>query len=138
MAWRSSLPVGSRRTRTVAVCGGLAYGSPNLLAGLFTAQVGPWLVYAAVGAALVGATLAVSLDAYRLVGPTAVVAVLFGFALYRLWRLLESPVVAMVGDPFQLYLGGWPAVLALAAGAGALERYARSAVADEEPRGSAE
>ena len=139
----------SRRIRFVAVSGALtyvtvvlvtwllAYGSLTLLAGLFTVQVGPWLVYAFGGAGLVGAALAVSLDRYGLVGPTAVVAGLFAFALFRLWQARQNPAVLLVGDPFQLYLVAWPAVFAVAGVVGALERYVRNAVDERDTTESA-
>jgi len=130
-------PTVSGRTQWVALAGALAYvavvlvvwvtayGGPGLLDGLFTVQVGPWLVYAFGGAAVVGATLAVSFDRYGLVGPTAAVACLFAVTVYQLWQALQNPAVLLVGDPFQLYLVGWPVVLCVALLVGLGERYVR-------------
>ena len=135
---RPRSPTVSRRTQRAALAGALAYvtvvlvvwllayDGPGLLAGLFTVQVGPWLVYAFGGAALVGGALGVSVERYGLVGPTAAVACLFAVALYQLWQALERPAVLLVGDPFQLYLVAWPAVLAVAVVAGLVERYVRA------------
>jgi len=131
-------PPVSRRTQWTALAGALAYvavvlvvwvaayGGPGLLAGLFTMQVGPWLVYAFGGAAVVGATLGVSVGRYGLVAPVAAVACLFAVVLYQLWQALQSPYVLIPGDPFQLYLVAWPAVLAVAVVAGLVERYVRA------------
>jgi hypothetical protein len=137
---RSWSPDDPRRARVAALGGALAYvavvlvvwvlayGGPGLLEGLFTLQVGPWLVYAFGGAALVGAVLAVSVAEYDLVSPTAVVVGLFAFVLYDLWQALQNPAVLLPGDPFQLYLVGWPAVLVVAGVAGLVERYVRAVV----------
>jgi hypothetical protein len=142
-------PTVSRRTQRAALAGALAYvavvlavwvaayGGPGLLDGLFTVQVGPWLVYAFGGAAVVGATLAVSVDRYGLVGPTAAVACLFAVTVYQLWQALQSPAVLLVGDPFQIYLVGWPVVLAVAVFAGLVERYVRATMDAENKAGNA-
>jgi hypothetical protein len=140
---RSMVPDESRRVRS-AVLGGvlayvavvlvvwlLAYDGMGLLAGLFTVQVGPWLVYTFGGAALVGGALGVSFVEYDLVSPTVAVGCLFAVAVYQLWRALQSPAVLLVGDPFQLYLVAWPAVLGVAAAVGLAERYVRATVGGE-------
>ena len=110
MPSRPWFTTGSRRTRFVAISGALTY---------------------------VTGVLAVSLDRYGLVGPTAVVAGLFAFALFRLWQARQNPAVLLVGDPFQLYLVAWPAVFAVAGVAGALERYVRNAVDERDTTESA-
>jgi len=136
-------PTVSRRTRWAALAGALAYGAVvlvvwvlaygglGLLDGLFTVQVGPWLVYAFGGAAVVGAALAVSVDRYGLFGPTVAVMCLFAVAVYQLWQALQSPYVLMPGDPFQLYLVGWPVVLCVAVVVGLAERYVRATTSGE-------
>jgi len=141
-------PSVSRRTQWVALTGGLAYVAvvlvvwvaayrgPGLLDALFTVQVGPWLVYAFGGAALVGAALAVSFDRYGLVGPTVAVTCLFAVAVYQLWQALRSPYVVLVGDPFQIYLVGWPVVLCVAVLVGLAERYVRGATGGEHDAGN--
>ena len=105
MPSRPWFTTGSRRTRFVAISGALTY---------------------------VTGVLAVSLDRYGLVGPTAVVAGLFAFTLFRLWQARQNPAVLLVGDPFQLYLVAWPARVV-----GALERYVRNAVDERDTTESA-
>jgi hypothetical protein len=140
---RSMAPDEPRRARSAALGGALAYvavvlvvwllayDGVGLLAGLFTVQVGPWLVYAFGGAALVGGALAVSFFEYDLVTPIVAVACLFAVAVYQLWQALQSPAVLLVGDPFQFYLLAWPAVLVVAALVGVGERYVRATVGGE-------
>ena len=140
---RSLVPDEPRRTRSAALGGALAYvavvlvvwllayDGAGLLDGLFTVQVGPWLVYAFGGAALVGGALGVSFVEYDLVSPIVAVACLFAVAVYQLWQALRSPAVLLVGDPFQLYLVAWPAVLAVAVVVGLVERYVRATMSAE-------
>lgn len=101
-------------------------GLAGLFSALFTVQVGPWIVYAFGGGALLGALLAVSIVRYRLVTPTATVAVLFGAAMYRTWQAMQSPSVLLPGTPYDIYLVGWPVVLGAAITVGFVEHTVRA------------
>lgn len=115
----------------VAAWGWLHGDLTELADALFTVQVGPWLVYALIGGALVGAAVAVGAARYGLVAPALVVALLFAVATYRTWQALQGPPVALPGTPYDLLLVGWPAVLALIAAVGAIERLVRARVLTE-------
>ena len=93
---------------------------------LFDAQVGPWLWWATAGGALVGAVWAVALLRDGLVAPLLGVALLYGVAVHQTWRLLRAPEPVLPGTPLDLYLVGWPLVLALAVALGVAERRLRS------------
>lgn len=90
-----------------------------------TVQVGPVLVYAFAGGAVVGAALAVAAVRYRLVFPAVVVAAVFAVSMYRMWQVMQEPYVLLPGTPYDLYLVGWPVTLALAVAAGVVERAFR-------------
>ena len=102
-----------------------AYGLSGSMQALLSVQAGPWLWWAFVGGALVGAYVAMTLAAGQ-VGPTAVVALAYLVVSYRMWLLLREPYVLMPGTPLDLYLVGWPLLLGLAALAGRLEGHFRS------------
>lgn len=101
-----------------------AYGLSGLGRMLVSAQVGPWLWWAALGGATVGG-VAAAFAADRLVSPATVVALTYGLVVYRMWQLLRRPEVLLPGTPLDLYLVGWPVVLGLAVAAGRLERRVR-------------
>ena len=129
----------SPKTRIAAIAGALgyllvllgswywAYGSlMELRALLLTAQVGPWLWWAFLGGALVGAVLAVSLVQYNLLSPLIVVAAVYGVATYLMWIVLQAPEPPLPGTPYDLYLVGWPLLLGAAVAIGYLEHRVRS------------
>lgn len=135
----TGFPTISRRTKAAAVWGGLLYvlvlltawawihsGLSNLVDALLSVQVGPWLVYAFGGGALVGAVLAVSVVRYRLVTPVLTVAAIFGVAMYRMWQAMQAPYVLLPGTPYDLYLVGWPVVLGTAITVGFVEHAVRA------------
>jgi hypothetical protein len=128
----------SSETRTAALGGALgyllvllaswqwAYGSVAELGGLLlSVQVGPWLWWAALGGASVGAVLAVSFVRYDLLSPLAVVAAVYGVATYLMWEALQGPAPLLPGTPYDLYLIGWPLLLGVAVAVGYVEHRVR-------------
>lgn len=104
-----------------------AYGPADLAAGLTSIQIGPWLWWALLGGAVVGAVLAVTFVYYRLVFPLFSVALVYVVATYQMWQALQSPYPLLPGTPLDLYLVGWPLLLALALVSGLIERRIRGA-----------
>lgn len=102
-----------------------AYGPADVSAGLVSSQIGPWLWWALLGGAVVGAVLAVTFARYGLVSPLLSVTLVYGVAMYRMWQALRSPNPLLPGTPLDLYLVGWPLLLALALGCGLIERRVR-------------
>jgi len=129
----------SSKTRTAALGGALGYllvllgswywvhGSvANLGPLLLSVQVGPWLWWAILGGALVGAVLAVSFVRYDLWSPLIVVAAVYGVMTYLMWTVLQAPAPMLPGTPYDLYLIGWPPLLGVAVVVGYLEHRVRS------------
>ncbi len=129
----------SSETRTTALGGAIgylllllaswqwAYGSVLDLGGLLlSVQVGPWLWWAGLGGALVGAVLTVSFVRYDLLSPLAVVAAVYAMATYFMWQALQSSVPLLPGTPYDLYLIGWPLLLGAAVAVGYVEHRVRS------------
>lgn len=126
------------RTRWAALLGSLgyvlvllasaswAYGPADVAAALVSAQVGPWLWWALLGGAVVGGALAATVVRHGLVAPLLGVAVVYVATLYRMWQVLRSPNPPLPGTPLDLYLVGWPLLLALALALGVLERQVRA------------
>lgn len=104
-----------------------AYGVADLLAALVSIQIGPWLWWAFLGGAVVGAVLAVTFVNYRLVSPLISVTLVYTVAMYQMWQALQSPYPLLPGTPLDLYLVGWPLLLALALATGIIERRIRGA-----------
>lgn len=102
-----------------------AYGVADLLAALVSIQIGPWLWWAFLGGAVVGAVLAVTFVNYRLVYPLISVTLVYTVAMYQMWQALQSPYPLLPGTPLDLYLVGWPLLLALALATGIIERRIR-------------
>jgi len=115
----------------------LGYGPFTSLSGLgdalTSAQVGPWLWWGFAGAAVVGAVAGGAVGRDRLVAPAVVAAAVYAGAIYRTWVALQDPAPLLPGTPYDLALVGWPVTLALAVAAGAVERYARRAIAGSGP-----
>jgi len=135
----TGIPALSRRTKLAAAGGSLLYvlvllvswawtygGLAGLFGALFSVQVGPWLIYAFGGGALLGALLAVTVVRYRLVTPTVVVAVLFAVAMYRMWQAMQGPYTLLPGTPYDIYLVAWPVVLGIAITVGFVEYTIRA------------
>lgn len=128
----------ARNTRRAAIGGSLgyvlvvlitavwAYGPADLAAGLVSVQIGPWLWWALLGGAVVGAVLAVTVARYGLVSPLLSVTLVYGVAMYRMWQALQSPNPLLPGTPLDLYLVGWPLLLVVAIGSGLVERRVRT------------
>lgn len=127
--WRSLVP--SAR----AVGGGAVGGAAHLalvlaLQGAFGVAgpptTGPVAVasatYLLAGAVLVGALPAALLVDRRLVAPATAVVGVLAFVAYQTWRLVQSAVVVTPGTWFDLYVAGWPAVLAVVVVLAAVER----------------
>lgn len=124
----------SSETRTAALGGALGYllillgtwqwasGSVTELGGLLlSVQVGPWLWWAGLGGASVGAVLAASFVRYDLLSPIAVVTAVYGVATYLMWNALQGPAPLLPGTPYDLYLIGWPLLLGVAVAVGYVE-----------------
>ena len=97
---------------------------------LFSAQVGPWLWWSIVGGAVVGAVVSVALVRDGLVAPLLGVGLLYGVAVYETWQLLRAPEPVLPGTPLDIYLVGWPLVLALVVGLALGERRLRTSQAE--------
>ena len=125
-SWRAALVGGVTYVAVLTATCHWAYGlSAGTAQILLSVQVGPWLWWAIVGGAAVGAYVGATLAAGR-VGPTAVVAFAYLVVSYRMWLLLQEPNVLLPGTPLDLYLVGWPLLFGLAALAGRLEGRFRS------------
>lgn len=135
----------SSETRTAALGGALgyllvllgswywAYGSVVELGGLlFSVQVGPWLWWAGLGGASIGAVLAISFVRYDLLSPLVVVAAVYGVMTYLMWKVLQAPEPMLPGTPYDLYLIGWPPLLGVAVVVGYLEHRVRSSRSPDE------
>lgn len=127
-----------RNAKQTAVLGSIVYllillGSWLLIHGslaglaesLFTVQVGPWIVYAFGGGAIVGAVLAISIVQYRLVAPVVAVIAIFCLMMYQMWQVLQEPYVLLPGTPYDIFLVGWPVLLGLAVAVGVIEKRVR-------------
>ncbi|QKY20976.1 hypothetical protein B4589_011545 [Halolamina sp. CBA1230] len=136
----------SSETRTAALGGALgyllvllgswywAYGSvAELGALLLSVQVGPWLWWAILGGALVGAVLAISFVRYDLLSPLVVVAAVYAVMTYFMWQAMQARGVLLPGKPYDLYLIGWPPLLGAAVAVGYLEHRVRSSRSPDEP-----
>ncbi|WP_168654580.1 hypothetical protein [Halorubrum sp. PV6] len=138
----------SRKTQLAALVGslgyvlvllstaGLAYGLTNLLAGLVSIQIGPWLWWSILGGAVVGALLAIAFAQYGSVTPLLSVVVIYGMAMYQMWQVLQAPEPLLPGTPLDLYLIGWPLLFLLALGSGLIERRVRTANASAKGSGN--
>lgn len=128
----------SRNTYWAAIGGGVgyvlvlltsavwAYGRADVSAALVSSQIGPWLWWALLGGAVVGAVLAAAFVRYGLVSPLLSVTLVYGVAMYQMWHALQSPYPLLPGTPLDLYLVGWPLLLALALGSGLVEHRVRA------------
>ena len=128
----------SRKTQLAALVGsfgyvlalllpaGLAYGLSDLFSGLVSIQIGPWLWWAILGGAVLGAVLSVTVVRYRFVSPLLSVAVVYGVTMYQMWQALQSPYPLLPGTPLDFYLLGWPLLLLLALAIGFVERRVRA------------
>ena len=126
VSWRAALVGGVTYVALLTATCHWAYGlSAGTAQMLLSVQVGPWLWWAIVGGAAVGANVGATLAAGR-VGPTAVVAFAYLVVSYRMWLLVQEPHVLLPGTPLDLYLVGWPLLFGLAALAGRLEGRFRS------------
>jgi hypothetical protein len=136
----------SSETRTAALGSALGYllvllGSwywvyrsvVNLGRLLLSVQVGPWLWWAGLGGASVGAVLAVSFVRYDLLSPLAVVAAVYAVMTYRMWKVLQAPAPMLPGTPYDLYLIGWPLLLGAAVAVGYVEHRVRSSRSPDDP-----
>lgn len=130
----------SRRTKRVAIVGSLGYvvvllasfywgyyvsGVSEFVAVLGSVQVGPWLWWALLGGAVVGAVLTVAFVRYRLVSPVLVVALVYAFTMYRMWLILQPPNTLFPPTPLGVYLIGWPLLLGMALVVGRVESTVR-------------
>lgn len=114
-----SSPVPSARAVVAGVGGGLAHlalvfslwGAFGVTPSTADPVAATAAVYLLAGAVLVGALPVVLLVDRRLVAPAVAVAGVLVFSAYRTWRLVESP--AALPRWFDLYVAGWPAVLAV-------------------------
>lgn len=137
-------PDRSSRTARAALLGGVCYvlvvlatppvmgfgvrgGLASLLGALFDPQVGPLLWWGLLGGAIVGAVVAVAAVRYRLVTPALSVAVAYAVSVYQMWRALQTPAPLLPGTPYDIYVVGWPVLLLLAVGVGAIELRVRTA-----------
>ena len=125
-SWRAALVGGVTYVAVLTATWHWAYGlSAETARMLLSVQVGPWLWWAIVGGAAVGAYVGATLTTGR-VGPTALVACAYLLVSYRMWLVLREPHVLLPGTPLDLYLVGWPVLLGLAALADRLEGRVRS------------
>ena len=106
---------------------GVAYGLSDVAWALVSIQVGPWLWWAILRGAVLGAVLAVTVVRYGLVSPLLSVAVVYVATMYRMWQALQSPNPLLPGTPLDLYLLSWPLLLGLALTIGLAERRVRAA-----------
>lgn len=141
----SRSPGRTSRTARAALLGGVCYvlvllatptvmgfggkgGLASLLGALFDPQVGPVLWWGVLGGGIVGTVVAVAAVRSRLVAPALCVVVAYAVSVYQMWRALQTPAPLLPGTPYDLYVVGWPVVLLLAVGVGAIERRVRSAL----------
>lgn len=100
----------------------------SFFGALFSVQVGPWLWWAFIGGGIVGAVLAVTFVRYGLVTPILSVIVMYAFSMYQMWQLLQAPYPLLPGTPYDFYLIGWPILLLIALGVGAIEWRVQTAI----------
>ena len=139
------LPARSSRTARAALVGGVCYvgvllatpplmgfggegGLASLLGALFDPQVGPVLWWVILGGGIVGAVVAVTVVRYRLVAPALSAVVAYTYSVYQMWLALQSTALLLPGTPYDIYVVGWPVVLLLAVGVGAIEWRVRTAL----------
>jgi hypothetical protein len=108
------------------ITAGLAYGLADLMAMLVSIQVGPFLWWAILGDAVVGAMIATAYTRFGLVKPLVSVVVVFAVTMYQMRQVLQAPEPALPGTPLNLYLIGWPLLLLTALGSGLIERRVRA------------
>ena len=113
----------SRKTRRAAIVGSIgyvlillassiwAYGLPDVSAALVSIQIGPWLWWALLGGAIVGAVLIITLVRDRVVTPVLSITILYGVMMYLMWQAMQSPYSIFPPTPLDLYLLGWPLLI---------------------------
>jgi hypothetical protein len=102
-----------------------AYSPSGVIGALTSVQIGPFLWWALLGGAVVGVAVAVAVRQYGLVSPLLSVVFLYTATAYLMWERLRAPAPLMPGTPLDIYLLGWPLVLALAVGMGLVEHRLR-------------